>query len=161
MTDWTHPRITNPACRLNRFNEIATEARAAFNRRKDTYPMLVSAGTLAPGDARDDLEAWRAIAKEWAFVTSGDGEMARRITLPARILALDTAISRWFHMIDQSGGPLDHELEQCALLCAMRIWVEREADYYAGGNLIWSRGHMRGLIPIPPTPAHPKIRKAA
>jgi len=162
MPDWTHPRIANPTCRINATNEIAAEARAAFTRRKDTYPMLVSGGTLTAEDARDDLEGWRAIAKGWHFIATGEGEMARRLTLPARLLSLDTALSRWFQMIDQSGAPTAAELEQCALLCAMRIWTGREADFYAAGNLLWSRADMLGLFPRQPAAQpHPEIRKAA
>lgn len=146
MPDWPHPRIANPACRLDHFDDIAAEARAAFERRKDTYPIMVSSGSLDIDDARDDLEAWRAIAKSWRHIATGKGEIARRLTLAARIEALDTAIGRWFDMIDQSGSPNETEKEQCALLCAMRIWADREAAYYAAGNLLWSSGHIRGIL---------------
>ncbi len=164
MPDWVHPRIENPACRLFAFDEIATEARAAFLRRRDTYPLLVSGGTLSADDAREDIEAWRAIAKGWQHITTGEGEMARRLTLASRLAALDGAISRWFDMIDQSGSPIQRELEQCALLCAMRIWAGREADYYAAGHLLWASGHVWGLLPNPTrTPQRPltELRKAA
>ncbi len=161
MPDWTHPRIANPECRLDRFEDIAAEARAAFERRKDTYPIMVSSGSLDADEARDDLEAWRAIAKGWRHIATGEGEMARRLTLSARIEALDTAIGRWFAMIDQSGAPSEKEAEQCALLCALRIWAGRERAYYADGNLLWSSAHVRGLLPRAAVPITPKIRKAA
>lgn len=127
MAAWTHPRIANPACRKDATDEIAAEARAAFQRRRDTYPHLVQAGQITADEARDDLEGWRAIAKDWHWITSGEGDPATSDTRDSRIASLDTAISRWFNQLDRNGGtPTEAESEQLALLCAMRWWAERE-----------------------------------
>lgn len=127
MTDWTHPRIANPDCCRDRWDEIADQARAAFSRRRDTYPQLVQAGQITADEARDDLEGWRAIAKDWRWIATGDGEPATRDTLTARIAALDTAIARWFSQLEQNGGkPTEAEREQIAMIAAMRWWAERE-----------------------------------
>jgi hypothetical protein len=131
MTDWSHPRLANPACRLNAPSEdIAAEARAAFERRRDTYPQMVQAKQLLADDARADLEAWRAIAKDWHWIATGNGEPAGPETLEARTAALDTAIARWIERADRQGGRMtDEENEQVALLCAMRIWAGRERTW--------------------------------
>lgn len=131
MASWSHPRIENPDCRMDRTEEIAAEAKAAFERRRDTYPQLVAARKIDADEARQDIEAWRAIAKDWLWRATGQGEPARRLTIDARIDALDTAIARWLTMVDAKAGSMSKaENEQGALLCAMRCWAEKErADY--------------------------------
>ena len=127
MKDWSHPRLVGVECSLNDTDAIAAEARAAFERRRDTYPQLVKSGKIKADEARDDIEGWRAIAKDWRWVALGEGSPATADTLGLRIAALDTALARWFERIDQiSGGANEESLRQCALLCAMRIWAERE-----------------------------------
>lgn len=130
MTDWSHPRIANPQVALALSNaELATEARAAFRRRVETYPRAVQAGTILADDARADIEAWRAIARDWQWIAFGEGEPARHDTRAARIAALDTAIARWLEQVDRGGGtPTDAENHQGLCLCALRIWAEREAS---------------------------------
>lgn len=129
MTDWSHPRLENPACRIDAPSEdIAAEARAAFERRKDTYPQLVSGKHMLADEARADLESWRAIAKDWHWIATGEGEPAGPDSLDARIAALDTAIARWIERADRTGwkSMSEDDNEQGALLCAMRGWAERE-----------------------------------
>jgi len=127
MTDWTHPRIANPNCAIYQTDDIATEARAAYSRRRASYPNLIQGGRITADDARSDLEAWRAIAKDWHWIANGDGEPAGAESLTGRIAALDTAIARWIDLISESGGRMSpDENEQGALLCAMRWWAERE-----------------------------------
>lgn len=157
--DWSHPRIQNPACRIDAPSEdIASAAKAAFERRRDTYPQLVQAKQISADDARADLEGWRAIAKDWRWIAFGEGEPAGTDTLDARIAALDTAISRWFAQIDAKGGqPSEAEREQCELLCAMRWWAQADRNSFhldhprfcAGILHDWRRenGHpMRGAM---------------
>lgn len=144
MPDWTHPRIANPACRANVPTEdIAREARSAFNRRKDTYPLLVSGGSITADEARDDLEAWRAIAKDWHWIAFGEGEPASRETLDSRTEALDIAINRWFAQLDGHGQPpTETENEQLALLCAMRWWAGRERAPTPRDHIRWTAALM-------------------
>lgn len=127
MKDWTHPRIANPDCAIRDSDDIAAEARAAYTRRRSSYPDLIKAGRINPDDARADLQAWRAIAKDWHWIAYGEGEPATAETLADRFAALDTAIARWLDMIAGNGGrPTLAEDQQGALLCAMRWWAERE-----------------------------------
>ncbi len=130
MPDWSHPRIANPACRLDApSSDIAAAARAAFDRRRDTYPQLVQAGQITADEARADLEGWRALAKDWHWIATSEGEPATLETRDSRIAALDTAITRWFDQLDRGGGAqTEAESEQLALLCAMRIWAGREGS---------------------------------
>jgi hypothetical protein len=158
MTDWSHPRIANPACRIHDSDDIAAEARAAFERRRDTYPGLVKAGRITAEEARADLEAWRAIARDWKWIALGEGEPAGPWSLAARTAALDTAIARWLEMAGQNGGRLtEAENAQGALLCAMRWWTAREGSgsrfehirFIAGAGHSWrhDNGHpTRGAI---------------
>jgi len=127
MKDWAHPRIANPDCAIHSINGIAAEARAAYSRRRASYPELIKAGRISTDDARSDLEAWRAIAKDWHWIAKGEGEPADAESLTGRMAALDTAIARWIDLISESGGRMSPaENEQGALLCAMRWWAERE-----------------------------------
>ncbi|MDD3800094.1 MAG: hypothetical protein PHE36_13055 [Novosphingobium sp.] len=127
MTDWTHPRIANPAHAIHDTDDIAAEARAAYTRRRDSYPDLVKAGRIAADDARTDLDAWRAIAKDWNWIAFGEGDPASPGTLADRIAALDIAIGRWLDMVAENGGQwTDAEDRQGLALCAMRWWAERE-----------------------------------
>lgn len=144
MTGWTHPRIANPACRLTATDEIAAEAHSAYTRRRIAYPDLVKAGTISADDARADLEAWRAIAKDWQWVALGEGQRAGHDTLTARIAALDTAISRWLEDIDRNDGHMPEDVaERGALFCAMRWWAD--AERRAGpcsGHIRWAAAVM-------------------
>lgn len=155
MPDWSHPRIPNAACRLDAAaQDIAAAAREAFQRRRDTYPQLVSSGQLTADEARGDLEGWRAIAKDWHWMATGDGEPGTRATIDARCASLDTAIERWFDRYDRLGGATEAETEQLALFCAMRIWAGREQtspftdqrQFFASINHEL-RGHARAAQP--------------
>lgn len=140
MTDWSHPRLANPACRINAPSEdIAAEAHAAFTRRRDTYPQMVQAKQLMADEARADLEAWRAIAKDWHWIDTGEGGPAGPDTLDARIAALDTALARWIERADRTGWKTmsEDDNEQGALLCAMRIWAGRERTWPPHKHIRW------------------------
>ncbi len=127
MTDWTHPRIENPACCANDYADIAGEALAAFVRRRDFYPAQIRSRMITREDARIDLEAWRTIAKDWRWVAFGEGQPTSTETLATRIDALDRALDRWFLAVDQNHGAMtDVEATQGALISAMRWWAERE-----------------------------------
>lgn len=143
MPDWSHPRLANPACRITAPSEdIAAEAHAAFTRRRDTYPQLVQAKQMPADDARADLEAWRAIAKDWQWIATGEGEPAGQDSIDARIDALDTAIARWIERADRTGWRMsEDENEQGALLCAMRIWAGRERTMPPHRHIRW-QAHM-------------------
>lgn len=127
MKDWSHPHIANPADAIHDTDDIAAEARAALSRRRASYPDQVKNGRIPADDARADLEAWRAIAKDWHWIAFGEGQTASPDTLADRIVALDTAISRWLEKVSQSGNRTsDEDGQQGTLLCAMRWWAERE-----------------------------------
>jgi|GEM_PF-3024834 len=142
MKDWTHPRLENVECRLNDTDEIYAEARAAFERRRDTYPDLVKAHKIAPDEARDDIEGWRAIAKDWRWIAHGEGEPATAETLELRIRAIDTAIARWFERFDTGFKQAsEQEMDQLSLLCAMRYWAEREKPDWSRFDHIHTASH--------------------
>lgn len=127
MADWTHPRIANPDCATDDIEDIAAEARAAYRRRRASYPDLVKAGRIPADEARADLAAWRAIAKDWHWIAYAEGEPATGDSLVDRMAALDTAIGRWLDIVNENGGVMSKaENAQGALLCAMRWWAERE-----------------------------------
>lgn len=136
---WSHPRFANADAAIEDSDGIAAEARAAFERRRDTYPQLVQAGSITVDDARDDLEAWRAIAKDWRWIALGEGEPATSDSLDARIAAIDTAIGRLLDQIDRFGGALSEaNAQQAGHLCAMRIWAERERTAPASDHIRWT-----------------------
>ncbi|MXO66277.1 hypothetical protein [Altericroceibacterium endophyticum] len=127
MQDWSHPAFENPDCAIWNDDEIAAEARAAFDRRRETYPGLIKAGRITVAEARQDTEGWRAIARDWQWIAFGQGTPETTATLDLRITALDTAIARWLDMvIDHGLPPTEEEATQGGLLCAMRWWAERE-----------------------------------
>lgn len=143
MKDWTHPCIANPDTAIHDDDDIAAEARAAYSRRRASYPDLIKAGRILPDQARADLEAWRAIAKDWHWICTGEGEPATGDSLADRIAALDTAISRWLDMVSENGGQMTAaENRQGAHLCAMRWWAERERPSLSGAT------HIRRLAAI-------------
>lgn len=127
MMDWSHPNIANPADAIHDTDDIAAEARAALSRRRASYPDQVKNGRISADEARADLEAWRAIAKDWHWIAFGEGLPASPDTLADRIVALDTAIGRWLERVSQNGNRMsDEDSQQGTLLCAMRWWAERE-----------------------------------
>jgi hypothetical protein len=144
MADWSHTMIPaawlDPApdaeqSAIHEYDALAFEARAAFRRRRASYPELVKAGRLSAEDARADLEAWQAISRDWRWVAYGEGEPATAVTLQSRIAALDTAIARWLDLIAGNGGGATLE-DTCQgqALAAMRWWAQREyfRDPHAG-----------------------------
>ncbi|OCC25335.1 hypothetical protein MB02_01300 [Croceicoccus estronivorus] len=174
MMDWHHPRIANPDCAIHESDNIAAEARAAWSRRRAAYPDLVKTGRITADDARADLEAWRAIAKDWHWIAFGEGDPADPETLPNRIAALDTAIARWLEMVAENGGHASlADDRQGKLLCAMRWWAERERPGFSGPRHIrdtaaighaWRRQNglpTRGAMLAAQEPAQQSERKAA
>ncbi len=129
MTDWSHPRIQNPDSGKYCWAEMAREATAALWRRRDSYPQLVNTGKMDKADAAQDIAAWEAIAADWDWICTGLGEPAGRDTLEIRVEALDTALFRFFQVIDRHYGAMSQvQSQQGALLAAMRWWMEREGS---------------------------------
>lgn len=136
MADWSHPAMApewldptvgNDWSAIHEYDDLAAEARAAFDRRRASYPDLVKSGRLTADDARADLEAWQAIARDWRWIAFGDGEPATIHTLTARMAALDTAIDRWLDMIHADGGGMSLSYRiQGMRIGAMRWWAQRE-----------------------------------
>ena len=127
MTYWSHPRIHNPEVAGGRWHEISHEATAAFIRRKDSYPILVDKGKMDRDAAAADILAWQNIADDWDWICCGLGAPAGPDTLASRIAALDTAIERFFTLIDRQNKPISlHQSEQFAYIAAMRCWAEHE-----------------------------------
>lgn len=73
---------------------LAAHAVAAVKRRKEAYPDLVASERMTAEDADQDVAAWEAIAAEWHWICTGEGEPPARDTLDARLAAVDTAIER-------------------------------------------------------------------
>lgn len=125
--DWTHPRLENVDAAKDAWDDLAEEAQAAYQRRYASYPDLVKAGRIDAVEARADLLAWRAIAKDWRWIAHGDGAPADYTTMEARMKALDTAIERWLELIASGDRHLyPRDFRQGEALCAMRWWAERE-----------------------------------
>lgn len=135
---WSHPRIELPREALNDRMGMAAEAASALARRKQSYPALVQAGKMEAKLADADIAAWQAIADDWHWIATGqtlDGDSAQpdsralHTSLPARIIALETAIGRFFGVMDRSGGAQGVSLaqqQQITRLAAMRWWAEFE-----------------------------------
>lgn len=151
MADWTHPAIspdwTNPstdnlASAIHDYDDMAEEARAALARRRSSYPDLIKSGRLTADDARADLIAWQAIARDWRWIAYGDGEPSGIDTLPARADALDTAITRWLGLVHQNGGSMSlADRRQGKLLAALRWWAQRELSDAAHIRISAAIGH--------------------
>lgn len=118
---------------------MASEAAAALERRTATYPALVASGKLDAAEAQTDIGAWQAIAADWQYIASThvQGALAPQDTMPARIVALDTAIARFFAAMDRAGEKLRRppaetlvfkERQQITSLLAMRYWAEHERE---------------------------------
>jgi hypothetical protein len=143
QSDWCHPRIINPEAAKTFWSEIASEANKALWRRRDAYPAQVSAGKMSDEDAAKDIAAWAEIARDWDWICTGIGAPASCETLDDRIAALDTAIARYFQVIDTSAVVIDEVLVQGSMLAAMRWWAERERwpDFRSHVRWLASVGH--------------------
>ncbi|OJW58049.1 MAG: hypothetical protein BGO57_12425 [Sphingomonadales bacterium 63-6] len=131
MKDWSHPRLQNVDAAKDDWDDLAAEAQAAYQRRYASYPDLVKLGRISAEDARADLLAWRAIARDWHWIAYGDGEPADCNTLEQRMKALDTAVERWIDFAANEGGSLfPADQRQGEAICAMRWWAERERTFF-------------------------------
>lgn len=126
---YIHPRITNTPGAAHEWAAMAAEAADCVARREASYPALVETDKMPPAEANADLAAWRSIAADWHWIATGEGQPATRDTLPARIVALDTAIARFFAAMDRKGGSgrlAMAERQQITCLAAMREWAQIE-----------------------------------
>ena len=106
MKDWSHPRLQNVDAAKDDWDDLAAEAQAAYQRRYASYPGLVKSGRIPAEEARADLLAWRAIARDWHWIAYGDGEPADCNTMEQRMHALDVAVERWIEFAANESGPL-------------------------------------------------------
>ena len=143
QSDWCHPRISSPDAAKTFWGEIASEANKALWRRRDAYPAQVTAAKMSEEDAAKDIAAWAEIARDWDWVCTGIGAPASSETLSDRIEALDTAIMRYFQVIDTTAVVADEVLVQGSMLAAMRWWAERERwpDFRCHVRWLASVGH--------------------
>lgn len=96
---------------------------------------------MSEEEAAQDIEAWQEIANDWDWICTGLGSPATRESLPERINALDTAIERFFQVIDGQGGTMSPEMGlQGAALAAIRWWAEREATHHFTKQVRWLAG---------------------
>lgn len=146
MTSWCHSRIDNPFAARNEWAAIAHDAVLALARREDSYPTQIDQQLIDKATAYADIAAWRAIVDDWNWISAGPAETVagvdfsthfRKIeasaqeSLPARVIALDTAIDRFFENYDHAlkgGSPklISNMRKQITLLAAMRSWAEVE-----------------------------------
>lgn len=146
MSLWSHPRIDNPFAARNEWAAIAHEAVLALARREAHYPTAVDNGQIEKPVAAADIAAWQAIVDDWNWISAGPAEPVSggdfpahfdaivtqaATTINARIVALDTAIDRFFIKYDQAertAAPMHIGAMrgQVTLLAAMRCWAECE-----------------------------------
>ncbi len=139
--EWTHPRIANPDALRSHWPEIAHEANQALWRRKDAYPARVTAGKMSAEDAAQEIATWQEIANDWDWICTGLGTPASKDSLPERINALDTAIERFFQVVDGQGGTMTPEMAlQGAALATMRWFAERERAHDYTKQVRWLAG---------------------
>jgi hypothetical protein len=143
--DYTHPRIDDFGTGRDDRAGMAAEAASALERRRDSYPTLVEAGKMPAALADADIAAWQAIADDWHWIATGrtlggnnaqPDARALYYNLPARIIALETAIGRFFGIMDRNGGAerlTTPQRQQITALIAMRWWAELELR--GGGKL--------------------------
>lgn len=73
---------------------IRAAADAALDRRRKAYPALVEKQAMTASEAAEDIAAWQALADEWRWICTGEGEAPSSLTLFDRIEAADRALSR-------------------------------------------------------------------
>lgn len=149
MSLWSHPRIDRPFAARDEWAAIAHEAVMALTRRQESYPTAIDNGQIDKDEAVADIAAWQAIVDDWNWISAGPAEpvpghafaahyadiVTRAATsIDARILALDTAIERFFVKYDHAdrvASPMHIGAMrgQITLLAAMRCWAECEVHW--------------------------------
>lgn len=79
---------------LNDHLALLACARAALDRRRETYPGLVEKQAMSPADAASDIAAWELIVAEWRWITTAEGSAPPSWTRHDRIDAVDLALQR-------------------------------------------------------------------
>jgi len=111
----------NPAPLYAREDEaLLAHCRTALSRRQASYPAMIERGSIAPDLAARDIAAWEALAAEWLWIISGQGEPPQRQTLPDRVAALDLAKVR----VDQemAKGNRSHDIRRQSHVIAALRW---------------------------------------
>lgn len=124
---------------------LAQESAAAWERRKQAFPQEVAADRMTPEQAQAELRAWAAIAKDWRWIHSGEGQPASAISLNARLEVLEAATLLIRQQMDSRTIDADTE-EQYAAIIALRYWAEEEEKDVR----LWGRPsliHPRGASP--------------
>lgn len=140
-------RLANPSAAATRWADIARMAVTLRKRRSEHYPLLVVGGRMTEEEASADLQAWSDIVADWDWICTGSGKPASKDTLPARIAALDLALTRWLAIHDGPERVESSFYAEGALIAAMR-WHLEPKPFGQSIHFLASVGHRwRALNP--------------
>jgi len=110
----------NPPHARHEHADLAAMASAMLESRRQRFPDLVKAETLAPAEADAEIALFEQIHAHWIWMTTGAGQPAPRLTIIDRCAALDRSI-RTIAGIARQRGRFDDELtHQAQCVIALR-----------------------------------------
>ena len=99
---------------------LLAHCRTALQRRRDAYPKMIERRLIDTDVATRDIAAWEMLVSEWRWIVSGQGKAPPRETINERIAAVDLAMIRLRHELDN--GRRNHDLYRQAHLIQALNW---------------------------------------
>lgn len=121
---WGQIETENPPRNIYDYDDLRAMADRLLASREKRFPALIAAGKLDAVEAEAELSTYRAIAADWHWLCTGEGQPAPIATLGLRRAALDRSIAT-IAEIARDDGCFSKELAaQADAVIAMRWHLE-------------------------------------
>ena len=161
---WRGIEAIDPPWAAGDYPAILAMAGSMLAARQSRFPQTVAAGTLTRAEAEAQLATFAAIAADWRWIVTGEGQRAHLSTLQARRDALDASLDTIAAIARDERGFSKPLTAQAQIVIAMRWHLEPERRTHAAAALTHLiRADLRASSPLP-RPADeraPSERKAA
>lgn len=132
---WRGIEAQDPPWAALDYADLLAMAQTMLAARQKRFPALVKAGKLKQADADAELAVFTAIAADWHWIVTGEGEPAPIDTLDARRAALDASLDTIVEIARERGGFGDDLALQTQHVIAMRWHLEPERKTHRLANL--------------------------
>lgn len=121
---WGQIETENPPRNIYDYDDLRAMADRLLASREKRFPALVAAGKMDAVEAEAELATFRAIAADWQWLCTGEGQAAPIATLGLRRAALDRSIATIAEIARDEGGFSPELAAQADAVIAMRWHLE-------------------------------------
>jgi hypothetical protein len=121
---WSGIEADEPPTARYDYAHILALAQSMLAQRERLYPKMIERGQITSEAAAINLATFGHIVDEWRWVVTGEGNPAPIGSWPARVAALDEAISNIADIAQEAGCFTPDLAAKADLVIAMRWWMD-------------------------------------